>query len=144
MRTPWCNLGSIPANGSVWSTGTIPLVRARTVTFTARVTFAAAADVDTTMNIYFSPDGNNWDTYRYATIAIPFTASATVQVTILVDPPEHGYLRVELANGDQTRAVTIAHLWYTIQSWDDIGADQFVIALRKALEKEKYEETGQP
>jgi hypothetical protein len=108
------------------------------------VTFAAGADVDTTMNVYFSPDGNNWDTTPYAVLAIPFTVSATIQRTLLVDPPEHGYLRVELANGDQTRAVTIAHLWYTIQSWDDIGADLLATAFKKALEKEKYEETGQP
>jgi len=144
MRVPWCNLGSIPASSSVWSTGTIPLVRARTVTLTARVTFAAAADVDVTMNVYFSPDGNNWDTTAYATLAIPFTVSATIQRTLLVDPPEHGYLRVELANGDQTRTVTIAMLWYTIQSWDDIGADHIANALMKALEKQKTEETGQP
>ena len=143
MRTPWCNLGTIPANSSVWSTGSIPLVRARTVTFTARVTFAAAANADVTMNVFFSPDGNNWDTYRYATIAVPFTASTTVQVTLLVDPPEHGYLRVELANGDQTRTVTIAKLWYTIQSWDDIGSDVLEQALMRALEKQKQEETGQ-
>ena len=144
MRTPWCNLGTIPANSSVWSTGSIPLVRARTVTFTARVLFDASATADVTMNVYFSPDGNNWDSVVYATIAITVSAGNTVQRTLLVDPPEHGYLRVELANGDQTYTATIARLWYTVQSWDDIGADQFAIALRKALEKEKYEETGQP
>lgn len=143
MRTPWCNLGSIPPSSSVWSTGTIPLVRARTVTFTGRVTFAAAADADVIMNIYFSPDGNNWDTTPYAVLAIPFTVSATIQRTAIVDPPEHGYLRVELANEDATRTVTIAHLWYTIQSWDEIGTEVIERALIRALEKQKQEETGQ-
>ena len=144
MRGTWCNLGSIPASSSVWSTSSLPLVRARTVTFTARVTFAAAADVDVTMNVFFSPDGNNWDTTAYATLAIPFTVSTTVQRTLLLDPPEHGYLRVELANGDQTRTVTIAKLWYTIQSWDEIGTEILESALLRALEKQKTEETGQP
>jgi len=144
MRVPWCQLGSIPPSSSVWSTGSIPLVRARTVTLTARVTFAAAANASVTMNVYFSPDGNNWDTTPYAVLGIPFTASATIQRTLLVDPPEHGYLRVELANGDAVRTVTIAQLWYTIQSWDEIGTEILEKALIRALEKQKYEETGQP
>jgi len=95
------------------------------------------------MNVYFSPDGNNWDTTPYAVLGIPFTVSSTIQRTLLVDPPEHGYLRVQLANGDQTRTVTIAMLWYTIQSWDDIGADLIENSMIRALEKEKQEETGQ-
>ena len=143
MRSPWCQLGTIPAGGSVWSKGSIPLVRARTVTLTARVTFAALANAAVTMNVYFSPDGNNWDTTPYAVLGIPFTVSATIQRTLLLDPPEHGYLRVELANGDQTRAVTIAMLWYTIQSWDEIGTEILECALSRALEKQKQEETGQ-
>ena len=143
MRSPWCQLGTIPAGGSVWSKGSIPLVRARTVTFTGRVNFAAGANAAVTMNVYFSPDGNNWDTTPYAVLGIPFTVSSTIQRTLLVDPPEHGYLRVQLANGDQTRTVTIAMLWYTIQSWDDIGADLIENSMIRALEKEKQEETGQ-
>ena len=144
MRIPWCQLGTIPAASSVWSKGSIPLVRARTVTLTARVTFAALANAAVTMNVYFSPDGNNWDTTPYAVLGIPFTVSATIQRTLLLDPPEHGYLRVELANGDQTRAVTIAMLWYTIQSWDEIGTEILETALLRAMEKQKTEETGQP
>ncbi|GAH60185.1 unnamed protein product [marine sediment metagenome] len=81
MRTPWCNLGTIPVSSSVWSTGTIPLVRARTVTITARMLFNASAAADTTMNVYFSPDGNNWDTVPYATINIPRTAGAVIPET---------------------------------------------------------------
>jgi len=34
-------------------------------------------------------------------------------------------------------------LWYTIQSWDDIGADLIENSMIRALEKEKQEETGQ-
>ena len=50
---------------------------------------------------------------------------------------------VQLVNTDAVGSVSRIKIWYTIQSWDDIGADLNLIALRKALEKEKQEETGQ-
>ena len=143
MRTPWAIIGLLGQGATAYAAGSIPLVRARTLTITVQGDFSAGSIADTTMNLLFSPDGNNLDTVPYATIAIPFTASATVQVTLLCDPPEHGYMFVQLVNTDQVGSVASIKIWYTIQSWDDIGADLLAKALMRALEKEKQEETGQ-
>ena len=144
MRTPWSIIPLLGQGATEYANGSIPLVRARTLTVTARGDFSGGSIADTTMNLLYSPDGNNIDTVAYATIAIPFTAGATVQRTLLCDPPEHGYMMVQFVNTDAVGSVARLKVWYTIQSWDDIGADLNAIALRKALEKEKYEETGQP
>jgi len=144
MRTPWSIIGLLGQGATEYENGSIPLVRARTLTITARCDFSAGSIADTTMNLLYSPDGNNIDTVAYATIAIPFTAGATVQRTLLCDPPEHGYMMVQFVNTDAVGSVARLKVWYTIQSWDDIGADLNAIAASKALDKEKHEETGQP
>jgi len=143
MRTPWSIIGLLGQGATVYAKGSIPLVRARTLTITVQADFSAGSIADTTMNLLFSPDGNNLDTVAYATIAIPFTASATVQRTLLCDPPEHGYMFVQFVNTDAVGSVARIKVWYTIQSWDDIGSDVIEQALIRALEKQKQEETGQ-
>ena len=143
MRTPMSIIGLLGQGATVTAVGSIPLVRARTLTITSRMTFSAGSIADTTCNLYFSPDGQNWDTTPYAFIAIPFTASATIQRTLLVDPPEHGYILIQYVNTDAVGSVANVTTWYTIQSWDDIGADLIENSMMRALEKEKQEETGQ-
>jgi len=143
MRTPMSIIGLLGQGATVTAVGSIPLVRARTLTITSRMTFSAGSIADTTCNLYFSPDGQNWDTTPYAFIAIPFTASATIQRTLLVDPPEHGYILIQYVNTDAVGSVANVTTWYTIQSWDDIGADLIEKSMMRALEKEKQEETGQ-
>ena len=143
MRTPMSIIGLLGQGATVTAVGSIPLVRARTLTITSRMTFSAGSIADTTCNLYFSPDGQNWDTTPYAFIAIPFTASATIQRTLLVDPPEHGYILIQYVNTDAVGSVANVTTWYTIQSWDDIGADLIEKSMMRALEKQKTEETGQ-
>lgn len=143
MRTPWDVIGLLGQGATVYAAGSIPLVRARTLTITVQADFSAGSIADTTINLLYSPDGNNLDTTAYATLALPFTASATVQRTLLCDPPEHGYMFVQLVNTDAVGSVSRIKIWYTIQSWDDIAADATLQALLRALEKEKQEETGQ-
>ncbi|MFH1593724.1 MAG: hypothetical protein ABID09_03385 [Candidatus Omnitrophota bacterium] len=143
MRAPWCSLNTIPASGSVWSTSSIPLVRARTVSLTVRLTFGAQINDDTTAYVYYSPDGNNWDTIHYTSFVIAFTVSTTKQRTVLLDIPEHGYLMVKLTNGSDADTVTQPILWYTIQSWEEIGAEAIESILLRALKLQKQEETGQ-
>ena len=144
MRTPWSIIPLLGQGATEYAAGSIPLVRARTLTITVKGYFSAGSIADTQINLLYSPDGNNLDTVAYANIALPFTAATTVQRTLLCDPPEHGYMFVQLVNDDAVGDVSIIKIWYTIQSWDDIGADNLAIALMKALDKEKHEETGQP
>lgn len=143
MRAPWCSLQTIPVSGSVWSTSSIPLVRARTVSLTVRLTFDGDVDADTTVYVYYSPDGNNWDTIHYTSFVIAFTVSTTKQRTVLLDIPEHGYLMVKITNGSSAGTVTQPMIWYTIQSWEEIGTEVIKNILTRALEIQKQEETGQ-
>jgi len=121
MHKPWCSLQTIPASGTVVSTGSIPLVRARNLSITARVTFGASVDADATVYLYYSPDGNNWDTIEFTNFAITYTASGTIQRTACIDCPEHGYMLVKITNGSSQDTVTSPKLWYTIQSWGKTG-----------------------
>lgn len=143
MRTPWFNKGYLGIGKTINSDSSIPLVRARTVSITTRMTFDAAADTDVTVYAYYSPDGNNWDTINFATWAVTFGVSATVQRTVIIDPPEHGYLRIALYNGSQAQTISRISAWYTIQSWEGVEAVEGHYPYEIKGKKERREETGQ-
>ena len=77
MRNPFAIIGTIPIGGTGVAHATIPLVRARTLSLTVRLTFNAASDTDAIINIYYSPDGNNWDTEVFTTFTITDTPTLT-------------------------------------------------------------------
>jgi len=116
MERIWYSGGSIAASGTQKAENPIQLVRARTVTFTVRTTFNASATGDLRADVFFSPDGENWDTIVYTSFDIAVTAGGTVQRSVNVDPPEHGYLKMDLVNEDQTYAITNYKTWFSIQS----------------------------
>lgn len=117
MQTPWITKELVPASGSVVSPGDVALVRARTLSVTARVKFHGSGDTDATVYLYYSPDGKNWDTIPYASFALAVSAGAYVQRTVPIDLPEHGYIKAKLTNGDSSYAITEVKAWYAIQSW---------------------------
>ena len=117
MQKPIGRIETIAASGREQIPGQIPLVRARTLSVTVRMTFGASIDADATAEIFYSPDGNRWDTIYYAHQAITFTAGGTVQKTFIIDPPEHGHLCVKVLNGSTADTITNAVAWYSIQSW---------------------------
>lgn len=123
MQKPLGRIETLAASGSGQIPGQIPLVRARTLSVTVRMTMGASIDANATINVYYSPDGNNWDTLAYATQAVAFTAGETVQKTFIVDPPEHGHLIVKVENGSQSDTITNVIGWYSIQSWPFFGGD---------------------
>jgi len=118
METTFAQWASIPPSGER-ITQDIPLTRARTLSVTCRVTYHAAATLGARVVLYFSPDGDNWDTVPVDYVDVDLTAGATVQETGLVAVPEHGWVRLGVFNRDTTQAVTDVSLWYTIQSWKD-------------------------
>lgn len=143
MRTPFSIIGTIPVSGLGWATGTIPLVRARTLSITTRLTFGGAIDADATVYVFYSPDGNNWDSESLTSWAITFTINATKQITKIIDVPEHGYIWTKVLNGSSADVLTNVKQWYTIQSWDEVDAAMRMDLYKKVLEREKQEETGQ-
>jgi hypothetical protein len=143
MRAPFSITGTIPVSTVAWAKKTIPLVRARTLSITCRLTFDANADTNPEVFLFYSPDGNNWDTQAYTSFTITFTASATRQRTVIIDCPEHGYIWVKVQNLSAAGVITKCILWYTIQSWDAVAATTDDKKYQKELEREINEETGQ-
>lgn len=121
MISPWFVTPSIPASGTEWCKGMIPLVKARTLSITVREIFNGSGTTDSTVYLYYSPDGSNFDTIAYTSFAVTVSAGNTVQRTALIDVPEHGYIKVSIANEDSTYTVTSVQLWYGIQSWEHYG-----------------------
>ena len=143
MRAPFSVHGVIPAAASIWAKNSVPLVRARTLSLTIRLYFEASMDADATVYVYYSPDGDNWDTIQLTSWAIAYTASTTKQVTKIIDVPEHGYVWFKITNGSQSYTITKVKMWYTIQSWPEVGEEIVEQILRKALKRQRQEETGQ-
>ena len=123
MQKPIGRIETIAASSREQIPGTIPFVRARTLSITSRMTFGAGVDADATIELYYSPDGEMWDTLTYATQAVTFTAGGTVQKTFIVDPPEHGHLCIKILNGSGQGTITDIRAWYSIQSWGAPGGD---------------------
>jgi len=119
MRNPWFIKASLAVSESIMSPGDIPLVKARTVGITASVAYPAAADVDATVYLYYSPDGSSWDTIAFTSFDLTRTASATVQRTVILDIPEHGYLKAKVTNGSAAKTLTNIKVWYSVQSWEE-------------------------
>jgi len=117
MKTPLGILSNIAASGSTFISGVIPLVRARTLSITTRLTCGGSIDADPQMDLFYSPDGQNWDTVAYTTWTMTFTASGTIQKTAIIDPPEHGAFRVKVTNKSAADVLTDVNVWYSIQAW---------------------------
>jgi len=120
MFNTWFQVGLIPASGSAWSPNDVPLVRARTVSITVKLTYAAAATAGAKVHVYYSPNGKNWDTVAVDDFTVDFTAGQTVQKTYLVGIPEHGYMKVKVENLDSAQVITNVSVWYSIQSWFEL------------------------
>ena len=143
MRTPFSVHGVVPIGARVPAQRTIPLVRARTLSITVKLTFVAASDTDALVELYYSPDGNTWDTLVYTSFVIAHTASTTKQRTVVIDPPEHGYMWVMVYNASQAKTFTHVQMWYTIQSWDEVGASTMEHPYKVERKRQTREETGQ-
>jgi hypothetical protein len=143
MRSTFANIPLVPASGTSVAAGSIPLVRARTLSITTRLYMGAGLDADTVVYVYYSPDGNNWDTIQLTSWAMAFTASTTKQVTKVLNVPEHGYIQIRITNGSAAGTLTDVKFWYTIQSWDEIDAFFNERLMKRAAERQLQEETGQ-
>ena len=117
MQKPLGRIDDIAASGTDQVPGVIPLVRARTLSITTRLTFGQSIDADAVVKIYYSPDGNKWDTLDLTSWGITFTVSTTKQITKILDVPEHGHIMIKVTNGSDADTLTDVIVWYSIQSW---------------------------
>jgi len=95
--------------------GDVTLYRLETLAVTVRVTYDDSATAGVRLKLYFSPDGDNYDTVAYAYFDIDLAAGETIQETKLVDSPEKGHLRVAVENLDESCAATAISAWVSIE-----------------------------
>ncbi len=118
MERIWFQHGLLAVSGSVNSPGDIRLVKARTLSITVRETCGSSVDANTTVYLYYSPDGSNWDTQAYTSFEITYSAGATVQRTFIIDTPEHGNIKAKITNGSSADTLSDIKVWYSIGSWE--------------------------
>jgi len=118
MKDPYLIRPSLAASARA-RTGDVKLIKCRTLSVTATGTYNASGTDALRVNIYYSPDGTNWDTVPYAYYDVNLTTGERCQETAIIDAPEHGSVKFEAQNQDATYAVTNVKLWITIQSWPE-------------------------
>jgi hypothetical protein len=88
----------------------------RTCVITARLTYNASSSAAAKVNIYFSPDGEHWDTVPYLTFDINLSAGEAVQESHTCDMPESGFAKAEIVNGS-AHVLTELNMWVVKRSW---------------------------
>lgn len=121
MRKPWCILGHFGLSESKFAESPISLVRARTLSITVRAYFATSHQNDAVVYLYYSADGESWDTIAYTSFNLTYDADDWVQRTVFVNVPEHGFIKVKVTNGSSSYVLTGVTLWYGIQSYGKTG-----------------------
>jgi len=117
MKNPILLQDSVAASGTSKNSQSIALVKARTMSLTCRLTCGAALNADPTVQLYTSPDGEDWDTETYTDFDLAHTASATIQRTALIDVPEDGYILANVLNNSAADTLEKVTLWYTLEDY---------------------------
>lgn len=98
----------------------ITLDKTRTVGITAKTTYNASGTGSLRVNLYYSPDGINFDTIAYTYFDVTITAATTQQRTAIVDIPEIGYMQIAIQNLDATYTQTNVQAWVTQEKWEEV------------------------
>lgn len=114
MKNPIGSIDSL-AVSTEKDIGNLKLYRIETFTVTTKVIYNGAATAGLRLNMYFSPDGRNYDTIPYAYYDIDFTAGGTVQETKIVDAPEQGDMRISVENLDAGQTATSIKVWTNLE-----------------------------
>lgn len=110
---------SVPMfQGSIKKSGTdqcaaIDVSDAETVAITVKCKYNGSATAGITVNLFTSPNKEDWDTDAYSSFITSFTAGATIQKTVIVDVESINMLNAQIVNGDATYTVTDVKLWAT-------------------------------
>ena len=118
-KNPNISRESIPASASIRGRA-IEVDLARTLSISGRCTYHASGTSAMRLNVYFSPDGENFDTIPYAYFDVDITAGAVCQESKLIDPPENGYLIPQVVNQDGTYSINNVKVWIGVSKyWED-------------------------
>lgn len=103
---------SMPKNSSILSS-TVDLRDVIRLALTVRVTYDALAAAGITVYIYTSPDDKDLDTDELTSFEPSFTAGATVQKTVYIDPDAQE-IQCKITNKDTDDPVTKVDLRATL------------------------------
>lgn len=104
------------AGGATETSDVIDLGLSGYLALTIRVTYDGGATAGVRCDVFTSPDNTNWDTDTYAEFSPAFTAGATKQKTVLVDPTAR-YIRVNVVNLDGANATGAVVLTAVAEMW---------------------------
>jgi len=110
---PLTTVASLAASGT-HECGLINCRGLKAVTITARATYNASATVAVTANVYYSPDGKNYDTVAFDSKELTVSAGNTIQASKRILTPDTGWLKIILSNGDTSYAATNLRAWASV------------------------------
>jgi hypothetical protein len=129
-------IASLAASAEV-VVGQVNMQEMRDYVVTTEATYHASATVGVTLNLYYSPDGEVWDTVPYAYYVVNLTAGSAVRESAIIDVPAVGYLKIAVSNGDATYAATLikVHSSFSRYGSEFIEADR--MAYKRATRVQK-------
>jgi len=83
------------------------------VVITIKSSYSGSATNGITIKVYYSPDGQNYDTDTDEIYEHPFTAGQTKQKTYIIAAVQP-YIRVVISNNDTAENVTLDGVWITM------------------------------
>lgn len=111
--SPFTRVASIAASGTA-DVGLLNCRNLANILLTGRVTYNASATGAVTLNAYYSPDGQNFDTIVLDSKALTITAGSAVQASKLLTVPDSGWLKITASNADAEYAATSLVIWATV------------------------------
>jgi hypothetical protein len=99
--------------------GIVNMGQMRDLVVTSRILFNASATLGARLNMYYSPDGELFDSIPFAYYNITLTAGATVQESAIIDAPSVGYIKMEMENLDSGYSITNAEVYTSFSRWGD-------------------------
>jgi hypothetical protein len=107
---PMGHIVSLTADGT-YEVGTITCDGLESIAPTIRGTTNGSASNGLTLNFYYSPDGKNFDTVAFSSIALDVSAGNATQESAIIDVPDTGHIRLVVSNGSSSYAATDIWVW---------------------------------
>lgn len=99
----------IAASGSKL-TSSLDLADAKLLAITIRCKYHGSASTGITVYVYTTPDDKNWDTDELTSFEPSFSAGATKQKTVYIDPDAQE-MQFKVTNKDTGEVVSNVELW---------------------------------
>jgi len=84
------------------------------ISITGRAKFNSSGTGNLTVNVYYSPDGKNFDSTAFTTLTITCSAGNTVQASKIVSVPDTGFIKITIVNADATYSASDVALWASV------------------------------